>query len=150
LLYPNAIDPGDVSVARADDSFTVEGDRLVNYSFKQIPSSPQFFLYSLGSPENAVLWHGIGAFGASELLKSYTTTRLACAKNLLIAGLNEKYGIASEIPLQFNLMPKFMWSHPTHRNIDASIGCVENFGDLANLGMKMEHLSTDQYIRKMN
>ncbi len=150
LLYPNAIDPGDVSVARADDSFTVEGDRLVNYDFKQTPSSPQFFLYSLASPENAVLWHGIGAFGASELLKSYTTTRLACAKNLLVAGLNEKYGIASEIPLQFNLVPKFMWFHPIHRNIDASVGCVENLRDLANLGMKMEHLSTDQYIRKMN
>jgi len=148
LLYPNAIDPGDVSVARADDSFTVEGDRLVNYDFKQTPSSPQFFLYSLASPENAVLWHGIGAFGASELLKSYTTTRLACARNLLIEGLDEKYGIASEIPLQFNLVPKFMWFHPTHHNIDASIGCVENLRDLANLGMKMEHLSTDQYVRK--
>jgi hypothetical protein len=148
LLYPNAIDPGDVSVARADDSFTVEGDRLVNYDFKRTPSSLQFFLYSLASPENAVLWHGIGAFGASELLKSYTTTRLACAKNLLIEGLSEKYGIASEIPLQFNLVPKFMWFHPIHRNIDASIGCVENLRDLANLGMKMEHLSTDQYIRK--
>ena len=148
LLYPNAIDPGDVSVARADDSFTVEGDRLVNYDFKQTPSSPQFFLYSLASPENAVLWHGIGAFGASELLKSYTTTRLACARNLLIEGLDEKYGIASEIPLQFNLVPKFMWFHPIHHNIDASIGCVENLRDLANLGMKMEHLSTDQYIRK--
>jgi hypothetical protein len=150
LLYPNAIDPGDVSVARADDSFTLEGDRLVNYSFKQTPSSPQFFMYSLASPENAVLWHGIGAFGASELLKSYTTTRLACTKNLLVADLNEKYGIASEIPLQFNLMPKFMWFHPTHRNIDASIGCVENLRDLANLGMKMEHLLTEQYIRKMD
>ena len=148
LLYPNAIDPGDVSVARADDSFTVEGDKFVNYDFKQTPSSPQFFLYSLASPENAVLWHGIGAFGASELLKSYTTTRLACARNLLIEGLDEKYGIASEIPLQFNLVPKFMWFHPTHHNIDASIGCVENLRDLANLGMKMEHLSTDQYVRK--
>ena len=150
LLYPNAIDPGDVSVARAEDNFIVEGDRLVNYDFKQTPSSPQFFLYSLASPENAVLWHGIGEFGASELLKSYTTTRFACAENLLIAGLNEKYGIASEIPLQFNLMPKFMWVHPTHRNIDASVGCVENLRDLANMGMKMEHLSTDQYIRKMD
>jgi len=148
LLYPNAIDPGDVSVARADDSFRVEGDRLVNYDFKQTPSSPQFFLYSLASPENAVLWHGIGAFGASELLKSYTTTRLACARNLLIEGLDEKYGIASEMPLQFNLVPKFMWFHPIHHNIDASIGCVENLRDLANLGMKMERLSTDQYVRK--
>jgi len=147
-LYPNAIDPNDVSVAKADDNFIVEGDRLVNYDFKQTPSSPQFFLYSLASPENAVLWHGIGAFGASELLKSYTTTRLAGAEDLLIGNLNEKFGISSKIPLQFNLMPKYMWAHPLHRNIDASIGCVENLRDLANLGMKVEYLSTDQYIRK--
>jgi len=147
-LYPNAIDPEDVSIARADDSFTVEGNKLANYNFKETPSSPQFFLYSLASPENAVLWHGIGAFGASELLKSYTTTRLACATDSLIKNLKEKYGITTKIPLQFNLVPKYMWFHPIHRNIDASIGCIENLKDLANLGMKMEHLSTDQYIRK--
>jgi hypothetical protein len=148
LLYPNAIDPGDVSVVRADDSFNIEGDKLANYSFKETPSSPQFFLYSLGSPENAVLWHGIGAFGASELLKSYTTVRLACAKDLLIKGLNEKYHTNTKLPLQFNLVPKYMWFHPVHRNIDASIGCVESLKDLASLGMTMEHLPTDQYIRK--
>jgi hypothetical protein len=147
LLYPNAIDPKDVSVAKADDKFMVEGSRLANYDFRQTPSSPQFFLYSLASPENAALWHGIGAFGASELLKSYTTTRVACAKNLIIKGLNEKYGVTTRIPLQFNLIPKHMWFHPVHRNIDASIGCVQNMKDLANLGMRMEHLSTDQYIR---
>jgi len=148
LLYPNAIDPSDVSIARADDTFTVSAEKLQNYDFKETPSSPQFFLYSLASPENAVLWHGIGAFGASELLKSYTTTRIACAKDMLIKDLNEKYGIAKNIPLQFNLIPKYMWFHPVHRNIDASIGCVANLKDLADLGMRMEHLSTDQYIRK--
>lgn len=147
-LYPNAIDPTDISVARTEDNFIVEGDKFANYSYKETPSSPQFFLYSLASPENAVLWHGIGAFGASELLKSYTTTRAACAKDLLIKGLNEKYGITKRIPLQFNLVPKFMWFHPVHRNIDASIGCVENLKDLADLGMKMEPLPTEQYIRK--
>jgi hypothetical protein len=147
-LYPNAIDPVDISVARAEDSFMVEGNKFVNYSYKETPSSPQFFLYSLASPENAVLWHGIGAFGASELLKSYTTTRLACARDLLVKGLNERFGISTRMPLQFNLVPKHMWFHPVHRNIDASIGCVENLKDLADLGMKMEHLSTEQYIRK--
>ena len=149
-LYPNAIDPNDISIAKGDDSFTVEGDKLANYSFKETPSSPQFFLYSLASPENAVLWHGIGAFGASELLKSYTTTRQACATNSLIGNLNEKYGLSARIPLQFNLVPKYMWFHPTHRNIDASIGCIEDLKFLADLGMKMEHLSTDQYIRKQD
>jgi hypothetical protein len=146
-LYPNAIDPDDVSQARAEDSFTVDGDKLVNYSFKEVPSSPQFFLYSLASPEDAVLWHGIGAFGASELLKSYTTTRVACARDLLIKGLKEKYGITLGMPLQFNLMPGHMWVHPLHRNIDASIGCVENLKDMAEQGMRVEHLQTEKYIR---
>lgn len=148
LLYPNAIDPSDISVAKADDSFAVERNKLVEYNFKETPGSPQFFLYSLASPENAVIWHGIGAFGASELLKSYTTTRLACSKGLLIRDLNEKYGVPRKIPLQFNLMPKYMWFHPVHRNIDASIGCVPNLKDLASLGMRMEHLQEEQYIRK--
>jgi hypothetical protein len=150
LLYPNAIDPTDVSVAKGDDSFVVEGNKLMNYDFKETPSSPQFFLYSLASPENAVLWHGIGAFGASELLKSYTTTRLACATNSLIKNLSERYGVTTRIPLQFNLVPKYMWFHPIYRNIDASIGCIENLKFLAELGMKMEHLPSDQYIRKQD
>jgi len=148
LLYPNAIDPSDISIAQADDSFTVEGERLANYNFKECPSSPQFVLYSLASPENAVLWHGIGAFGAAELLKSYTTTRLACAKDMILKGLTEKYGVASGLPLQFNLVPKYMWVHPVHRNIDASIGCVENLKDLADQGIRTETLPTDQYIRR--
>jgi hypothetical protein len=148
LLYPNAIDPSDISLAKADDSFTVERGRLVNYNFKETPSSPQFFLYSLASPENAVLWHGIGAFGASELLKSYTTTRLACSTGSMFKELSEKYGYRVTIPLQFNLVPKNMWFHPVHRNIDASIGCVGNLKDLADLGMKMEYLPAEQYIRK--
>jgi len=147
LLYPNAIDPGDVSVAKADDTFNVEGSKLANYDFKETPSSPQFFLYSLASPENAVLWHGIGAFGASELLKSYTTTRVACAKDLIIKGISQEFEALKKVPMQFNLVPKYMWFHPIHRNIDASIGCVQNMKDLADLGMKMEHLQVDQYIR---
>ena len=148
LLYPNAIDPADVSLAQADDTFTVDGEKLVNYNFKETPSSPQFFLYSLASPENAVIWHGIGAFGASELLKSYTTTRLACSTGSLLRDLPEKYGLTIRVPLQFNLLPKYIWFHPVHRNIDASIGCIQNLKDLADIGMKMEHLSTEQYIRK--
>jgi hypothetical protein len=46
-----------------------------------------------------------------------------------------------EVPLQFNLAPEGMWVHPVHRNIDASIGCVENPADLARMGMKLEYLS---------
>jgi hypothetical protein len=146
-LYPNEIDPNDVSEARAEDSFEIEGDRFVNYNFKETPSSPQFFLYTLASPEDAVLWHGIGAFGASELLKSYTTTRLTCVKDLLVKDLREKYDTALRLPLQFNLVPKHMWVHPLHRNIDASIGCIENLRDIAIQGMKVEHLPTNKYVR---
>jgi hypothetical protein len=144
-LYPNAIDPKDVSIAKADDNFTVEGEKLVNYNFKVTPSSPQFFLYSLGSPENAAIWHGIGAFGAPKLLRSYVALRIACARDSLIKDLKEKYGITTRIPLQFNLTPRNMWVHPLHRNIDASIGCVENLKDLANMGMRLEYLSAYEH-----
>jgi hypothetical protein len=146
-LYPNAIDPADISVAKADDQFTVEGDKLVNYNFNETPSSPQFFLYSLASPENAALWHGIGAFGASQLVQSYVTMRFACSRDTLIKGLKETYGIATEIPLQFNLVPEHMWGHPVHHNIDASIGCVENLGDLVKRGMRIETLPASNFIR---
>src|SRR3990170_4702943 len=140
-LYPNAIDPDDVSVAEAEDSFTVEGEKLSDYSYKDTPSSPQFFLYSLGSPEKAALWHGVGAFAAPQLLRSYASVRGACRAGLLVRGLQEEYGVELEVPMQFNLAPEGMWVHPVHRNIDASVGCVENLADLARMGMKIEHLS---------
>jgi hypothetical protein len=140
-LYPNAIDPNDVSTAKAEDDFSVEGEKLVNYSFRETPSSPQFFLYSLASPENAAVWHGIGAFASPQLLSSYTAIRVACSRNSLIKDLKEKYHVSTEIPMQFNLVPQKMWVHPVHRNIDASIGCVENLKDLADMGMRLEHLS---------
>lgn len=138
-LYPNAIDQNDVSIAKAEDEFTLEGEALTNYYFKKTPSSPQFFLYSLASPENAVLWHGIGVFGAKELLRSYILIRKACASNTLIRNLSA-YGVSTKIPIQLNLSPQHMWVHPKHRNIDASIGCVQNIEELAKMGMHVEHI----------
>jgi hypothetical protein len=140
-LYPNAIDPDDVSTAQAKDNFTVTGEALADYSFAETPSSPQFFLYSLGSPENAALWHGIGAFASPQLVQSYAAARNACKKGQLIKNLTEPYEVSLEVPLQFNLAPEGMWVHPVHRNIDASIGCVENPAELARMGMKLEYLS---------
>ena len=140
-LYPNEIDPNDVSIAKADDSFTVSGEQLADYSFQKTPSSPQFFLYSLGSPENAVLWHGIGAFAAPKLLQSYMAVRDSCRRGEMVRDLRQKYGIFTDVPLQFNLVPDCMWVHPVHRNIDASVGCVENLRLLAGRGMRLEHLS---------
>ncbi len=140
-LYPNAIDPKDVSIAKAEDNFTVKGEKLADYSFSETPSSPQFFLYSLGSPENAAVWHGVGAFAAPKLLRSYVSVRNACRTGKLVKDLEDRYGVKMEVPLQFNLAPEGMWVHSVHRNIDASIGCVENPADLARRGMKLEHLS---------
>ena len=139
-LYPNAMDPEDISVAVCEDDFTVPGEKLADYSFAETPSSPQFFLYSIGSPEDATLWHGIGAFAAPQLLQSYRAGRIACREGRLIKNLSEKYGIKVDVPLQFNLSPEDIWSHPVHRNIDASIGCVEDLPDLAHRGMRLEYL----------
>jgi hypothetical protein len=141
LLYPNAMDEQDISVAKCEDNFNVAGEKLSNYSYSETPSSPQFFLYSLGSPEDAALWHGVGAFGAPQLLQSYTSLRSVCRSGQLIRDLKEKYGARVQVPLHLNLAPNGVWVHPIHRNIDASIGCVENLGDLACMGMKIEHLS---------
>jgi hypothetical protein len=140
-LYPNAMDPEDIAVAVCDDSFIVSGEKLADYSFAETPSSPQFFLYSIGSPEDATVWHGIGAFAAPQLLQSYRSGRVACQEGRLIKNLREKYNITVDVPLQFNLAPEGIWSHPIHRNIDASIGSVEDLPDLAHRGMKLEYLS---------
>jgi len=140
-LYPNAMDPEDIAVAVADDNFTVTGEKLADYSFAETPSSPQFFLYSMGSPENAAVWHGVGAFASPQLLQSYSSARTACREGRLIKNLSQKYHIKVEVPLQFNLVPEGMWSHPVHRNIDASIGSVEDLPDLAHRGMRLEYLS---------
>jgi hypothetical protein len=141
-LYPNAMDPQDVAVAVCEDSFSVPGEKLSDYSFAETPSSPQFFLYSIGSPEDATLWHGIGAFAAPQLLQSYRSGRIACREGKLIKNLTEKYNIKVDVPLQFNLAPEGIWSHPIHRNIDASIGSIEDLPDLAHRGMRLEYLPT--------
>ena len=141
-LYPNAMDPQDVAVVVCEDSFSVPGEKLSDYSYAQTPSSPQFFLYSIGSPEDATLWHGIGAFAAPQLLQSYRSGRIACREGKLIKNLSEKYNIKVDVPLQFNLSPEGIWSHPIHRNIDASIGSVEDLPDLAHRGMRLEYLPT--------
>ena len=141
-LYPNAMDPQDIAVAVCEDEFKVPGEKLADYSFAETPSSPQFFLYSIGSPEDATLWHGIGAFAAPQLLQSYRSGRIACREGRLIKNLSEKYHIKVDVPLQFNLAPEGIWSHPIHRNIDASIGSVEDLPDLAHRGMRLEYLSS--------
>ena len=140
-LYPNAIDPQDVSIAKCRDNFNVEATKLSNYNYAETPSSPQFFLYAMGSPEDAALWHGVGAFGSPKLLRSYTQVRSVCSKGQLVRNLKSKYDARIDKPLHLNLAPSGVWFHPVHRNIDASIGCVKDLGDLARMGMQIEHLA---------
>ncbi len=146
-LYPNAIDPKDISVAEAQDRFTVDGETLQHYVYATCPSSPQFILYSLHSPEDAVIWHGIGAFGASQLVQSYTTTHVASVDQTIFKALQDAQLLRPKIPLQFNLLPQYMWTHPRHRNIDASIGCVDDMRDLAAMGMRLALLPAKEYVR---
>ncbi len=140
-LYPNDIDPQDVAVAVCEDKFSIAGEKFAEYSFSETASSPQFFLYSLASPEDAAIWHGVGAVGSSQLLQSYTNARNACQTDKFIKDLNQKYNLNLGVPLQFNLSPDGLWNHPTHHNIDASIGSIENLSDLAHRGIKLEYLS---------
>lgn len=140
-LYPNGIDPKDIAIAQGEDNFEVEGEKFANYSYTETPTSPQFFLYALASPEDAALWHGVGTFAAPQLLQTYISAHKACNKGLLIPGVTEKFGLHCKVPLQFNLVPEGMWRNPNRQNIDASIGVIKDIDTLINRGMWLEHLS---------
>jgi hypothetical protein len=139
-LYPNGIDPKDIAQSKCEDEISVLGEKLADYSYVETPSSPQFFLYALASPEDAAVWHGVGKFAAPQLLQTYITAHKACNSGALIPGLAEKFGLRCKIPLQFNLVPDGMWRNPARQNIDASIGTI-NVNDLVGMGMWLEHLS---------
>ncbi|MCL2134355.1 MAG: hypothetical protein FWH37_02210 [Candidatus Bathyarchaeota archaeon] len=141
LLYPNGIDSNDVSITQGEDTFVVDAEKFVNYSYAETPSSPQFFLYALASPEDAALWHGVGAFAAPQLLQTYTLAHKACSKGLLIPNITEKFGLHCQTPLQFNLVPEDMWRNLKYQNIDASIGTIKNFDNFIQRGMRLEYLS---------
>jgi hypothetical protein len=40
-----------------------------------------------------------------------------------------------------------MWVHPIHDNIDASVGSVDDFEALAKMGMRVEHLPIERFLR---
>jgi hypothetical protein len=145
LLYANELDKEetDVSAARADDTFTVEAGKIVNYDYSQTPSSPQFALYDALSPEDAALWHGIGVFGGVELIRSIVSVRSACLRKTV---LSEVACRGNKPPLQLNLMPDRMWRHPKYGNIDASVGCVQDLASLANTGICVAPLSVQERL----
>jgi len=145
LLYANEVDVNetDVSIAKADDSFSVDAGRMVNYDYSQTPSSPQFALYATLSPEDAAIWHGIGVFGGVELIKSIISIRSACLRRTILEGVSCR---GNKAPLQFNLVPEKMWRHPKHRNIDASVGCVQDLQELVKMGMCVAPLSVEERL----
>ncbi len=122
-LYPNMIDYKDLSVAKCDDSFELDGNRFSDYSFKDTPSSPQFVLYTLLSPENASIWHGVGEYSGNEILRSYASLQTGFLNQTILQGL-ERPRATRQSPVVLNLEPGKMWKHPTYGNIDGGIGCV--------------------------
>lgn len=147
-LYPNSIDSKDISFAIAEDSFSIEGEKFEKYKFNQTPSAPQFILYSLLVPENVVIWHGIGVFAASQLVKSFTTIHRAYERGEFLQKKNDSdFKGEKSVPLQINLSPESMWKHPKYNNIDASIACIQDLKKVFKLGMTIEVLSTRKFIR---
>jgi len=144
-LYANEIDvkETDVSVAKAEDSFSVEAPRIENYDYSETPSSPQFALYAALSPEDASIWHGIGVFGGVELIKSIVSVRSACLRKEVLEGVSCR---GNKAPLQFNLVPGKMWRHPKFGNIDASVGCIPDLRDIVRRGICLEPLSVEERL----
>jgi hypothetical protein len=144
-LYANELDvqETDVSVAKADDNFSVEAEKIANYDYSQTPSSPQFALYAILSPEDASIWHGIGVFGGVELVRSIVSIRSACLRKTV---LGETVCRGSKSPLQLNLIPEAMWRHPKYGNIDTSVGCVQDLTSVVKNGIHVAPLSVKERI----
>ncbi len=140
-LYPNMADPSDVSIAKAEGNVSVEAKRIKDYDYSQTPSSPQFALYATLSPEDAALWHGVGKFAGSEVVKSYISIKSAYLNKIILKGVSQTSGLGTRVPLQFNLVPEKMWVHPRYKNIDASIGCIQNLESLIRIGINVETLA---------
>ncbi len=145
LLYANELDKEetDVSAARADDNFAVEAEKIVNYDYSQTPSSPQFALYDVLSPEDAAIWHGIGVFGSMELIRSIVSVRSASLRKAVLSEVDCR---GNKPPLQLSLLPDKMWRHPKYGNIDASVGCVQDLAGLMNTGICVEPLSVKERL----
>ena len=139
-LYPNMVSwQNDVSVAIADDALELPAERFTDYSFAETPASPQFALYILLSPEDASLWHGVGAFAGSDILKSYSSVQSAFLTNQILKEVTRPKLCEAPV-IAFNLTPEKMWVHPVYKNIDTSIGCVPDLKAYLSMEMKVTSL----------
>jgi hypothetical protein len=139
-LYPNMIDYKDLSVAKCDDSFELDGNRFSDYSFRDTPSSPQFVLYALLSPEDASIWHGVGEYAGNEILRSYASLQTSFLNQTILRDL-ERPSAIKQSPIILNLEPGEMWKHPTYGNIDGGIGCVSDLSLFFGKEVKVSPLS---------
>ena len=139
-LYPNMADPNDVSTAFAEDSLELPAERFTGFSYIETPASPQFALYALLSPEDSSLWHGVGAFSGSDILKSYSSVQSAFLTNRILKEV-PRPKICQAPAMAFNLTPDKMWTHPTYGNIDASLGCIPDLKALFSREIKVTCLN---------
>jgi hypothetical protein len=134
------IDYKDLSVAKCDDSFELDGNRFSDYSFRDTPSSPQFVLYALLSPEDASIWHGVGEYAGNEILRSYASLQTSFLNQTILQDL-ERPSAIKQSPIILNLEPGEMWKHPTYGNIDGGIGCVSDLSLFFGKEVKVSPLS---------
>lgn len=144
-LYPNEIDPSDPATAQADEEVYVESSRILDYDYEVTPSSMQFAIYGMLSPEDAAIWHGIGEFQGEEVVKSYISVHEACVTEQLFSEMPIP---CRGTPSQFDLDGANLMRHPNHGNTDASIGTVPDLGALITKTTRLDVLPVENYIRK--
>jgi hypothetical protein len=140
-LYPNMADPNDLSFVRCKDDIELPASRLTDYQYKETPSSPQFALYALLSPEDGSIWHGVGEYEGNEILRSYASVRTAFMRNLIFEDV-KSLRLRESAPVMFNLDPGKMWRHPTYGNIDAGIACLPDLSSLLSQEVKVTPVVT--------
>lgn len=143
-LYPNEIDPADPAIANVEEEVYVESSRILNYDYNQTPSSMQFAIYGMLSPEDAAIWHGIGEFQGEEIVKSYISVHEACITEQLFTEIPIP---CRGTPIQFDLDGANLMRHPVHGNTDASIGTVPDLGALITKTTRLDVLPVENYIR---
>jgi hypothetical protein len=122
-LYPNEVDREDVAQARATATVEASWEELANFDYRKTPASPQFALYTLFSPAEGAIWHGVGTYAGSQIVRSYTALRHACGAAEPFEGV---FAGCRPDPLQFDLVAESMLRHPDFGNIDASVACVDD------------------------
>jgi hypothetical protein len=139
-LYPNMADYKDVSYAKCEDSLEFSAKNFTDYSYRETPSSPQFALYALQSPEDSSVWHGVGEYAGNEILRSYASVQNAFLRNLIFEDV-KKLWLREQPPIMFNLDPGKMWKHPKYGNIDAGIGCIQDLAYILRQEVKVSPIT---------